>query len=81
VDDWEEQASHGGETAAAVKAGLITRDDVTELGAVLAGDVPGRQSEDDVTLFDSTGLAIQDLASALAAMDSADRLDLPLIDL
>jgi alanine dehydrogenase len=80
VDDWE-QASHGGETAAAVEAGLITRDDVTELGAVLAGDAPGRRNDADVTLFDSTGLAIQDLAIALAAMESADRLDLPTIDL
>ncbi|HWQ01214.1 MAG TPA: ornithine cyclodeaminase family protein [Gaiellaceae bacterium] len=80
VDDWE-QASHGGETAAGVKAGLITRDDVTELGKVLAGDAPGRQDDSDVTLFDSTGLAIQDLAIALAAMESAADLELPTIDL
>ena len=75
VDDWE-QASHGGETAAAVEGGLITRDDVTELGKVLAGDALGRQDESDVTLFDSTGLAIQDLAIALAAMERIDELDL-----
>jgi alanine dehydrogenase len=75
VDDWE-QASHGGETAAAVEGGLITRDDVAELGKVLAGDAPGRQDESDVTLFDSTGLAIQDLAIALAAMERIDELDL-----
>jgi ornithine cyclodeaminase/alanine dehydrogenase-like protein (mu-crystallin family) len=80
VDDWE-QASHGGETAAAVEAGLISRDDVTELGAVLLGDAPRRQDDSDVTLFDSTGLAIQDLAITLAAMESADELDLPTIDL
>jgi ornithine cyclodeaminase/alanine dehydrogenase-like protein (mu-crystallin family) len=80
VDDWE-QAAHGGETAAAVEAGLIARDDVTELGAVLAGSAPGRQDDSDVTLFDSTGLAIQDLAIALAAMESAADLELPTIDL
>ena len=80
VDDWE-QASHGGETAQAVEAGLIGRDDVTELGAVLAGNAPGRQHEDDVTLFDSTGLAIQDLAIAKAALVRADQLDLPRLDL
>jgi len=80
VDDWE-QAAHGGETAAAVEAGLIARDDVTELGKVLAGDAPGRQDDSDVTLFDSTGLAIQDLAIALAAMESAADLELPTIDL
>jgi ornithine cyclodeaminase/alanine dehydrogenase-like protein (mu-crystallin family) len=37
--------------------------------------------DDDVTVFDSTGLAIQDLAIALAAMERADELDLPAIDL
>jgi len=80
VDDWE-QASHGGDTAAAVDAGLISRRDVTELGAVLAGYAPGRRHEDDITLFDSTGLAIQDLAIALAAMEHADELDLPALEL
>jgi alanine dehydrogenase len=79
-DDWA-QASHGGEFAAAVEAGLVTRERVTELGAVLAGQSPGRQDETDVTLFDSTGLAIQDLAIALAAMERMDELDLSLIDL
>jgi ornithine cyclodeaminase/alanine dehydrogenase-like protein (mu-crystallin family) len=80
ADDWE-QASHNGDLAHAVEAGKITRDDVTELGAVLAGDAPGRQSPDDITIFDSTGLAIQDLAIALAAIEHADELDLPTIDL
>jgi alanine dehydrogenase len=80
ADDWE-QASHNGDLAHAVEAGKITRDDVTELGAVLAGDAPGRQSPQDITIFDSTGLAIQDLAIALAAMEHADELDLPTIDL
>ena len=46
----------------------MTRDRVTELGAVLAGDAPGRPDADAVTLFDSTGLAIQDLAVAAAAL-------------
>ncbi len=64
-DDWE-QASHSGDLAQAVEAGLIGREDVTQLGAVLAGDAPGRQSPADITVFDSTGLAIQDLAIALA---------------
>ncbi len=78
-DDWE-QASHGGELAAAVEAGVLTRQDVTELGAVLAGDAEGRRSSDEATAFDSTGLAIQDLAIALAALERADELeDLPQI--
>ena len=62
-DEWE-QASHGGELAAAVASDTVQREDVTELGLVLTGQAPGRRSADDVTLFDSTGLAIQDLAIA-----------------
>jgi alanine dehydrogenase len=79
-DDWE-QASHGGECAAAVAAGLLTRADVVEIGHVLAGDADGRRSADDATAFDSTGLALQDLAVALVALERADELDLPLVDL
>jgi len=79
-DDWQ-QASHNGDLAHAVEAGAITRDDVTELGDVLTGKAPGRNSDDDITIFDSTGLAIQDLAIALAAIERVDELDLPTIDL
>jgi ornithine cyclodeaminase/alanine dehydrogenase-like protein (mu-crystallin family) len=68
-DEWE-QASHGGELTAAVQAGLVSREQVTELGAVLAGDAPGRPGPEAVTLFDSTGLAIQDLAIASAALEA-----------
>ena len=74
-DDWE-QASHGGELAAAVAAGVLRRDDVRQLGDVLAGDAGGRMGDDEITLFDSTGLAIQDLAIAVAALAEADQLDL-----
>jgi len=79
-DDWE-QASHNGELVHAVEAGALTRDDVTQLGDVLAGTAQGRESDEQVTAFDSTGLAIQDLAIALAAMERADALDLAVIDL
>jgi ornithine cyclodeaminase/alanine dehydrogenase-like protein (mu-crystallin family) len=79
-DDWE-QASHGGELAAGVEAGVVTRDSVTELGAVLTGEADGRRSAGDVTLFDSTGLAIQDLALAKAAYGKAAELELQQIEL
>jgi len=79
-DDWE-QASHNGELVHAVEAGKISREDVTQFGDVLADTAPGRQSPDGITIFDSTGLAIQDLAIALAAMERADELDLPTLDL
>lgn len=68
-DEWE-QAAHGGELTGAVAAGLVSRDRVTELGAVLAGQAPGRPGPEAVTLFDSTGLAIQDLAVAAAAFEA-----------
>ncbi|MGH2867747.1 MAG: ornithine cyclodeaminase family protein [Solirubrobacteraceae bacterium] len=68
-DEWE-QASHGGELTGGIEAGLIRREQVTELGAVLAGEAGGRSASDTVTLFDSTGLAIQDLAVAVAAFQA-----------
>ena len=68
-DEWE-QASHGGELTGAVEAGLVTREQVTELGAVLTGAHRGRSGPDGVTLFDSTGLAIQDLALCLALLEA-----------
>jgi alanine dehydrogenase len=68
-DEWA-QASHGGELTGAVEAGLVTRDQVAELGAVLTGSHPGRSADDGVTLFDSTGLAIQDLALCLALLEA-----------
>jgi alanine dehydrogenase len=68
-DEWE-QASHGGELTGAVEAGLVTRDDVRQLGDVLTGDAPGRSGVDTITLFDSTGLAIQDLAICLALVSA-----------
>ena len=68
-DEWE-QASHGGELAGVVAAGLVARERVTELGAVLAGEAPGRPGPEAATLFDSTGLAIQYLAVAAAVLEA-----------
>jgi alanine dehydrogenase len=69
-DEWA-QASHGGELTGAVAAGLVTREQVTTLGAVLTGEAAGRSGRGATTLFDSTGLAIQDLAVAAAALRAA----------
>ena len=79
-DDWE-QASHGGELTGAVEAGVVRRENVTELGAVLTGDAAARRDPDEITLFDSTGLAIQDLAIAKAALAKVAELDLRALDL
>jgi ornithine cyclodeaminase/alanine dehydrogenase-like protein (mu-crystallin family) len=67
-DEWE-QASHNGEIAHAVEAGRLARDQVAELGKVLAGDQAGRHSDDEITAFDSTGLAVQDLAVAVGIFE------------
>ena len=67
-DEWE-QASHNGEIAHAVAAGRLAREDVAELGRVLLGEQPGRRSADEITAFDSTGLAVQDLAVAAAILE------------
>ena len=63
-----------------VAAGVITRDDVSELGQVLIGEADGRRSAGDITLFDGTGLAIQDLAIANLAYARVDELDLQTMD-
>ncbi len=81
-DEWA-QASKGGELSGPVAAGEVGREQVTELGEVLLGRAPGRESAEEITLFDSTGLAIQDLAIALAVLEAhrAGRLDVPAISL
>jgi alanine dehydrogenase len=64
VDDYE-QAIHSGEVNVPISKGYITsRDIYAELGEIVAGLKPGRLSDDEVTVFDSTGLAIQDVAAA-----------------
>jgi alanine dehydrogenase len=68
-DEWE-QASGGGELSGAVTAGEVSRGQVTQLGEVLTGAAKGRGSNAETTLFDSTGLAIQDLGIALAVLDA-----------
>ncbi len=65
----------------AVKTDVLSRDDVAQLGDVLIRTAEGRGSDRDITIFDSTGLAIQDLAIALAAMERANELDLATFDL
>jgi alanine dehydrogenase len=67
-DDWA-QASTGGELSGAVSAGLVTAESVTPIGEILLGRATGRTSDEDVTLFDSTGLAIQDLGIAAAVFE------------
>ncbi|MFG6638202.1 ornithine cyclodeaminase family protein (plasmid) [Sulfitobacter faviae] len=60
-----------GEAQHAIAEGIITETDVAQLGAVINGDHPGRISKDQITLFDGTGVGLQDLAVAAKVVDLA----------
>lgn len=71
VDD-PAQALHSGEINVAVHDGLLHERDLHgTIGQVVAGLRPGRTRESEITLFDSTGLAIQDVAVARVVLDAA----------
>lgn len=71
VDDMA-QATAVGEVEVPLKQGIIAPADILgEIGAVLDGAAPGRLSPEDITVFDSTGIALQDLAAAKLAIDLA----------
>jgi len=71
VDDWE-QASHGGEINVPLTKGIITSQNISgEIGEVVAGLKPGRTSPDEITVFTSTGLAVQDAVTAELAYKKA----------
>jgi ornithine cyclodeaminase len=60
-----------GEAQHAIADGSLKEDDIVELGAVINGTHPGRHSADQITLFDGTGVGLQDLAVASAVVDLA----------
>ncbi|MDZ4093804.1 MAG: ornithine cyclodeaminase family protein, partial [Paracoccaceae bacterium] len=60
-----------GEAQHAVAQGLVQPGDITEIGAVLIGAHPGRRRADEITLFDGTGVGLQDLAVAAQAVSRA----------
>lgn len=68
TDDHQQCAKHG-ELCHALGAGLIADTADVSLGQVLAGNTPGRMSDDDVTVADLTGLAAQDIAIATLAVE------------
>lgn len=71
VDDLA-QASHSGEVNVPLSKGVIKLNDIhCELGEIVAGRKKGRISEEEITVFDSTGLAIQDVAAAHLVYEKA----------
>lgn len=76
VDDLP-QCLDVGEIECAIKSGTIDKSQIIgEIGLALSGNVSGRESTDDITVFDTTGIALQDLAAARAALDAAEQNDL-----
>ncbi|MDN5786568.1 iminosuccinate reductase BhcD [Pseudorhodobacter sp.] len=65
------QAISIGECQHAIAEGLIREDEIGELGAVINGTHPGRSTASEITLFDGTGVGLQDLAVAAAVLDLA----------
>lgn len=64
IDDWD-QACGSGEVNVPLETGALSRDRIhAALGEIVAGLQPGRESRDEITVFDSTGLAVQDVALA-----------------
>jgi len=71
VDDWA-QASHSGEINVPLSRGIITKDNIwAEIGEIVAGLKPGRQRQGEITVFTSTGLAVQDAVTAKIAYSKA----------
>jgi ornithine cyclodeaminase/alanine dehydrogenase-like protein (mu-crystallin family) len=65
------QSATIGECQHAVSAGIVSKDNINEIGAVINGTHSGRTSESEITLFDGTGVGLQDLAVASAAVELA----------
>ncbi|MCD6342136.1 MAG: ornithine cyclodeaminase family protein, partial [Thaumarchaeota archaeon] len=71
VDDFG-QAVHGGEINVPISKGIISESDIYgEIGEIIAGLKKGRENDEEITIFTSTGLAIQDAVTAHLAYEKA----------
>lgn len=76
VDDLA-QASHSGEINVPLSKNIISLQDIySELGEIIAGIKKGRENDNEITIFDSTGLAVQDVATANLVYKKAIEIDL-----
>ena len=71
VDSKEQAQIECGDLVEPVRQGLVRWDDVRELGEVIAGKAPGRSDARSVTLFESQGLAMQDVAVGARVLERA----------
>jgi len=73
IDNWE-QASHSGEINVPLKKGIINKDSIcADIGEIVTGKSKSRENNEQITVFDSTGLAIQDVSSAFAIFQKLDK--------
>lgn len=75
------QSTTIGEAQHAIAAGQINESNITPIGAVINGAHPGRSSDDEITLFDGTGVGLQDLAVAEVAAKLASEDGAPTVTL
>ena len=73
VDSKEQAQIECGDLIAPISRGLLSWDRVHELGEVVAGKIPGRERPGDITLFESQGLALEDMAVAAVVYRKAVR--------
>lgn len=66
VADSLSQCRLRGEISQALRAGMIEKSSIAELGTIIAGDAPGRQNDREITVADLTGVAVQDVQIAAA---------------
>ncbi|MBT7302759.1 MAG: ornithine cyclodeaminase family protein [Victivallales bacterium] len=77
VDQLEAARDEAGDIVIAIERGLMSWQDVyAELGELAAGQKPGRRDDDEITLFKSVGLALQDVAAAACLLENARGLGL-----
>ncbi len=71
VDDLEQARQESGDLIGPAESGLLSWDRVVELGRIAAGEAPGRSSPQEITLFESQGIAAEDVAAMKLAYDRA----------
>ncbi|HLG16938.1 MAG TPA: ornithine cyclodeaminase family protein [Blastocatellia bacterium] len=71
VDSIDQSRVESGDLLPAIERGVISWESVTELGRIVAGQVAGRKNLDDITIFKSNGIALEDISTALRVYNLA----------
>jgi ornithine cyclodeaminase/alanine dehydrogenase-like protein (mu-crystallin family) len=77
IDHHEAAMAEAGDLLIPMEQGLMTREHIhAELGEIIAGAKPGRETDDEITLFKTVGVAVQDVAAASALLEAAREIGL-----